>query len=325
MELGRVNIMKKTNVEKVKENKKSKTDKFILFGFIFNTLVIIIISWSSGFFHTIAFLLTKELSYKRNIITVSETNNSDYDLSVNEISIRSCKNIKNKNNKIIRSEQNVFTVSININCNKNTMIYFPENITPSHHQVSEMIDDCGKKLFYSGEKRNINEKGYYNRISLWDSSFSKNEEQIGNLSISGLSPHKDTKNIAILKGHIIAFEAIETKKYKIDKLTLPMKEINIDNILKFKFTEIENNNISCGFKYTNTEQNTPILVKFYSCNDKLLPYYKSGSGGSLGYRKMSFRVLSKNSIEKPAYAIIEYVTKSKTVKVPFEFKNIPLP
>ena len=102
-----------------------------------------------------------------------------------------------------------------------------------------------------------------------------------------------------------------------------MKPVDIGNIATFQITLITNQDVHYNIKKQNTNIKYPIAVTFYSNDDKLISYSSQGGGGSND--NMSYRLSSSNTNTKPAYAIIDYISKFKTVKVPFEFKNIPLP
>ncbi len=300
--------------------KKNKRLKILLF---INFLVMIGLILSTDFIPAMIFLITKN-PLKKNALIISEENNSDYVFNITQISVNSRKELRKYNGEMKKKFNEGFHLKAEIISKNNTRVFFPQDSVPSCHKVTEMIDDKGKQLFYDGEKMNIKEKGYYNRISAnqFMQGFNKLNTK-GTLNISAMIPSNNSKNIQILKGYIIVHESTDTKKLKLEKLASYMKPVDIGNIATFQITLITNQDVHYNIKKQNTNIKYPIAVTFYSNDDKLISYSSQGGGGSND--NMSYRLSSSNTNTKPAYAIIDYISKFKTVKVPFEFKNIPLP
>lgn len=189
-------------------------------------------------------------------------------------------------------------------------------------KLETVVDETGKDL--------IGKEVSFNGSDKEDSCFGNDPEDLrptllGSMWLADLeAPAENAKSLLIVKGVLRFSEVVEEDRVEIKPLSAHLKTpIVLSDGTAVSMTRLEKNTLAYTIKWLSTpflRKSMDLQIKLYGADGTELKIMGHNDGA-----EYNVRLADDQNIPKDAYAIITYPTKTKTVEIPFEFKNVQLP
>lgn len=187
---------------------------------------------------------------------------------------------------------------------------------PSPHTITVAKDDLGNDL------RNPEQRIW---LHTYGGGFGDNvqrqpDQPIGSLQLNLKAPGKDAKTLAKLEGYAVVSQVAEVDTLEVKPIKDNLDKEYVLGPQTILFKSVKDRTV----EYVLSVQEMQPQIKWKSADGKDLEVLTTDSTGD-GKGKTTFTQHFKNAVPDGICAVITYAAKIESVKVPFNYENLPLP